>query len=509
MAERDNSGRWIKGGASPNPSGRKKRTDTGRVDGWYNTLTGVGMATKDKSVSTAFQADLITPETAVEIWRGDDLAARIIETLPNEMLRQGFELKVAAATEPAAEDGPERYDAPVADDPSMLVEAISGRWEDLELQTALWEALAYERAYGGGAILLGVNDGQAPDRPLALERVRSLDWLTVLEPRELVPSAWYGDPQAAKFGKVARYQLNPVGPGGLSVNGDVRQAIEVHESRLVVFGGIKVTRRNIVSASGTGWGDSVLSRCYRILRDYNVSWTAASVLIHDFSQAVYKIKGLAELFGQNASSAILSRLESLELSRSVIRGVLLDAEESFERQGTPITGLPDLLDRFSNRLAAAADMPVTLLMGQSPGGLNATGDSDIRFFYDRVRSMQDRKLRPAIEKVCKILFRTMGQEPDSWSICFKPLWQPTEKEQAETRLIQAQVDKVYIEQDVLSADEVAVNRFSTDEFNFSTQVNFEARAALEVAAAKPVQKAGEDPDEAPEPELVPPDAPVA
>ncbi len=63
---------------------------------------------------------------------------------------------------------------------------------------------------------------------------------------------------------------------------------------------------------------------------------------------------------------------------------MLDKKDSFTRVQTPLTNLSDILDRFATRLAAAADMPVTLLMGMSPAGLNATGESDRAFFYDRV-----------------------------------------------------------------------------------------------------------------------------
>lgn len=435
----------------------------GRSDAWQNTLTGLG-TTRDKGYSTTFDADIVDNETASTLWRGNDLAARVIETLPNEMLRAGFCLKVKGGEE----------------DGLALEETLTARWEDLGLTERLREGLCYSRAYGGGAILLGANDGRPMTEPLDIARVRSLDWLTSLEARELQPSAWYGDPQAPKFGQPSRWRLCPHSPSGSIPS----RTVEVHETRLLIFQGIKVSRRDLGSMSG--WGDSILTRVWRVLRDHDSSFQSASVLLHDFSQAIFKMKGLADLVAQDGASALAARMEAVELGRSIMRGVLIDVEEEFERKSTPLTGLPELLDRMTTRLAAAADMPITLLMGQSPGGLNATGESDIRFFYDRVSAEQSRTLRPAVEKVCKILFATMGGEPDTWSIRFTPLWQPTEKERVETKRIQAEVDRIYLDTGVLSAEEIAINRFGVDGESLDTKIDFEAREALEPAAPEPV-----------------------
>ena len=43
-------------------------------------------------------------------------------------------------------------------------------------------------------------------------------------------------------------------------------------------------------------------------------------------------------------------------------------------------------------------------MGQAPAGLNATGDSEIRWFYDRVAARQRRELQPALKRLVKLLF---------------------------------------------------------------------------------------------------------
>lgn len=449
------------------------------MDGWFNLLTGIGVRGKDKRQDTEFVADVVTSEEAIEMWRGDDLAARSIETWPNEMLREGFDLLIKKGKD---EEGD-------TEDAKDLQEKVESEWERLGLTDSLWFALAWERSQGGGAIILGVNDGQEMQEELNMERVSALDFLTAVEPRDLTPERWYTDPHAPKYGEVAIWRLQPTVPGiGIDNAAAHAQQTLIHETRLIIFPGIRVTRRPIGVLRG--WGDSILTRMRSVLRDYNVSWASAAVLLNDFAQAVYKMKGLAELVAQNRSDEFKTRLMAMELARSTVRATLIDAEEDFQRQQTPITGLPKLLELFGSRLAAAADMPLTLLMGQSPGGLNATGESDVRFFYDRIAAAQVKRLTPAITRITEILFRVLGVvEPEKWSISFRPLWQLSDAETATARKSQAETDQIYINTQVLSPEDVAVSRFGGDDYSYETVVDFEARAEMEREAEEAEKRA--------------------
>lgn len=498
MAPRTPSGRFAPG-ASGNPSGRPpaSRADAvdhappgagpdapqavldatataqARADGWTNLLAGFGVASKDKRLAGYYQSDVIAPDVALDIWRGDPLAARIVETVPNEMLREGFCLSIKEDDGDGTED---------------RAEVIENAWEDLGLEEVLREALCYERGYGGGAIMIGANDGQADlTQPLAIERVQSVEWLTALEARDLTPVTWYTDPGAPKFGRPATYRINPVRQGTASEKGapKIEPGVDVHESRFVIFPGITVSRR-AVSSQLAGWGDTVLTRVWAVLRDFNMSWSSAAVLVHDFAQAVFGIKGLSTIMSADNRDLFVTRMQMVDLSRSTARAVLIDAEgESFKREATPVTGLPDLLDRFATLLAAAADMPLTLLMGQSPAGLNATGESDIRFFYDRIRSAQRRKVAPAVRYITRIMMQASGGVPKKWGIKFNPLWQPTAKEQAEARKIQADTDAIYLDRSVVDADEVTASRFAGAEYSFETHVDLEERAKSRAPIVEP------------------------
>jgi phage-related protein (TIGR01555 family) len=439
-----------------------------RADGWRSALTGIGDLQRDKRLSTDHAAEIVTTARAADLWRGNPLAARVIETWPNEMTREGWDVVV---------------DRDARDANEGLAGDVEAKLEELGVVDALWRGLAYERAYGGAAILLGAQDMSGSlENPLG-DRVTSLDWLTVFEPEEITPRWFYADPRAPKFGEPSHYEINPLLSGPPKDRAATPpERIIVHESRLLIFPGILVSRR-IPFYTPTLWGDSVMTRVWDVLRDHGMGFNAAAVLMQDFSQAVFKIQNLAGAMAEDRDDEIKIRAQAVELSRSVARAIIIDAEEEFERKQTPVTGLPELLDRFSILLAAAADMPLTLLMGVSPGGLNATGESDIRFFYDRVRAQQERKLKPHLERLVKIIFGVLGvEEPEQWSVKFRPLWQHSVKEMAEARKLQSETDKTYVEMMAVSPADIARSRFGGDGYSFDTDVDMEERDRLEEEA---------------------------
>lgn len=531
-----------------------------RRDGWTNLVTGLGDALRDKRIAAQPAGVFLRQPQAEFIWRGSDMAARIIEEPVNDALRRGFTFQVKpnageeeerAQPDETAIDGrppmewpllepPEaeqrrmgamlgaRFDAlgikvskedlrslaivaltararrrrdaaqhvtdPTAategqedgNDAKEQQELVQARLKALGAKQAVRQAAKFERAYGGSAILLGTIDrspGRSASmlaRPLDLNTVEELRFLTVLSPMEVVPYRYYGDPLAPKYGEVAIWSVVPKSKG-INPRGSV---MRVHESRLVLFKGIR-TSRFMVEAQ-RGFGDSILNRCVEHIRNFDTAFDSAAVLVHDFAQAVFKMKGLVELLQADNDKLIQKRAQAMEYVRSTVRAIVLDSEEDFERKQTPVTGLPDLLDRLAKRLAAAAGMPVTKMMGESPAGLNATGKADRDWYNENVDSMREDSLLPAIERITDVELHatngaTGGKVPDGWSIVFPPLEEPSEAELAEIRLKTAQADQIYINTGVLHPEEVAKSAFGGDQYSMERQLDADIRsAALEM-----------------------------
>jgi phage-related protein (TIGR01555 family) len=186
----------------------------------------------------------------------------------------------------------------------------------------------------------------------------------------------------------------------------------------------------------------------------------------------------------------------MDLGRSVLRAILLDAggtnipPETFNRVATPLAGVSDVLDRMIYRLASALDMPASMLLGMPLTGLNPSGQGEIRMFYDKVSQKQDRHLRPRLEHLVKLVMLsksgpTSGTVPPKWCVEFCPLWQPSQKEIVDSRLVQAQTDKAYFDMGAPFED-ILRSRFSGDGYSFDTKFDFDTldRVMEQEAAAK-------------------------
>lgn len=455
--------KWTKGMPSPNAAGRPRKIDriieSSRTDGWASAF-GIGSSAYDKRLRHSFQAACYSYQDLIEMWRADDIAARSIEGPPADAFRMGYEIVIGDES---------NHD--------KLKEDVEDKLTDLDVDCVVERAFAMERALGGAAILLGVDDGQDLKTPIKLDKVNGIDWLTLLEPMELFPARYYEDPSNPKYGEPEYYQLNTYNntPGSGLIGPEGREPppdqMLIHETRLIVFRGIRVSRYQIKNRDVHHfWGDSVLVRIAEILRDFNLAWHSAGIIVTDFSQAVYQIENLMQLVAKSPEK-LQARMQAIELGRNTARAVVLDTKEKFERQTTSIAGLPDLLNQLSLRLAAAVDMPLSLLMGQAPSGLGADSEGDIRLYYDKIRSFQRRKVGPVLKTIATMVMKSMRERglPKKWSIRFNPLWQLTDAEIAEARLTQARSDSMYIKMGSVTPDEIRRSRFH-GEYSYETQV---------------------------------------
>lgn len=444
--------------SSSSSFGSLLRRAVSRVDGWANALTGVGALAGAQShrARFAFQGSERQGRAALEfLYHEDPYARRIADAVPAAGLRPGFGVR--------------------AGDESVET-AILGACDDLLLTRRAREAWTWSRVHGGGALLLGCDDGRRPEEELDVASLRAVRWVASVTALELVPATWDVDPRSARFGEPVTYRLQRTSSGGGSDN------TVVHWTRVVRFEGLTTTRTR--RAQLDGWGESVLQNLYDLLAEWNGAHASVTELLAQSSVSVFKMRDLMALLGSDPQGLLKARLEAMDLSRSVARSVLLDADgESYERTEVGgLNGYADLLDRFSLRVAGAAGMPATVLLGRSPAGLNATGDADTRGWDDVVDGERRTVLLPALERVVRLLLLsregpTRGIEPEGWSVTLPPLRTPTPSEEAALRKAVADVDVAYVQASVLTPEEVARSRFRPEGWSAETSVDLEAREA--------------------------------
>lgn len=349
---------------------------------------------------------------------------------------------------------------------------LVGKLEELNGYAKLTSLIQWTRLYGGSIIVMGIADGRPLDEPVNENNIQEVAWLQVFDrwQTQILNEYMTLDLNSENYGFPEIYQINDYRTGAV---------FNVHYTRVLRmdWNVLPPRERNF----NQGWGDSCILSIYDELKNYGSAFANTSAIMQDFVNGVLKIPGLSQSMVSSCNdAAIMKRLDFANLSKGITNMMVLDGQEDYQKLSTNVGGLSDLLDRFMLSVSSVTGIPVTLLFGRSPAGLNATGDSDVRNFYDMIKQYQELKLKPILEKLTFYIFKskdgpTKGVEPENWSIQFTPLWQNTEEQEAILRRTVAETDAIYIDRGVLDPNEVAISRFGGDRWSMNTLIDVEAR----------------------------------
>ena len=110
----------------------------------------------------------------------------------------------------------------------------------------------------------------------------------------------------------------------------------------------------------------------------------------------------------------------------------MNKDDSLENHSFSFGGLSEIYEAFMMDMAGAAEIPATKLFGRSPQGMNSTGEADLRNYYDMIAQMQERYLRPALEKLVPVMaISCWGYAPEDMEIVFQPIMTTSPAEKAE------------------------------------------------------------------------------
>lgn len=468
-----------------------------RLDSIMNVFTGLGDVLHDRTKSNIFEPNRRLGDGEMSALYNDEPIGRLICELPGfDALRKGFTVVV--------KDDDEGKD-------------IGAKTKDyltrLEAVTAMTSGNDFDRAFGGAGVWVGLDDGAIESsEPVNPKAVKSVLFLRVLDRRRLRPWKIDDDTKSRTYNQPIIWAVMPeeiFAADPENVKGLDPVAL-VHASRLIIFPGRNVSddRR----ARNGGWGDSIFQACLNSLEHNATAWATLAVLISKASQGVIKVKDLATLATSSDQGAVIARFQLLKMGRSVVKDLVIDAEESYEQTPPNFGNLPEVLYLCMFEVASAVQIPVTRLFGMSPGGMNATGESDARNWEDVVEALQTHRLEPRLRQLIEFVFMakdgpTTGTPPESYEIAWEPLRQMTALEQATLRKTVAETDQIYIDKEVLSPEEVAINRFRADGWSAETAIDLELRQKLLEEAAKQALELAKDPP--PDPPVVPPTDPNA
>lgn len=397
-------------------------------DGWINLLAGFGKKNTDKTKDTNFEAPTILVEQDLtNLWVGDGLGGKIVSAVADDMTRKWITI-------------------PEDDDDKILHEL-----DRLDAEEKFNEALKWMRLYQGALIVIGTKGGGSLDQPMT-ENVQGITFLKVYPSSRvhIQTQDFVTDQSSPYFGDIEMFRVQSV--SGIE--------IKIHRSRCLIFKGIPVPSDNSssIDLKMRYWGLSVLNPVWDRLKNFGATEQGIANLMYEVVIGKYKLSNLAELLSENNTEAVYTRMEIINASKSLINAVLLGENEDYTRDTANLTGIPDVLDREMMIISGIVGIPVTRLFGRSPAGQNATGESDLRNYYDMVVAEQKTKLKPPLQALIVLINSYLKATKDP-TFEFNSVWEMTEKEKADIEKLHADADNIYITNGVVTPEEVTAKRF--------------------------------------------------
>ncbi len=442
-----------------------------RADGWYNDQTGYG-GSGDSIKNTRYLPD--TPLQADELeahYTGNWVIRRGVEIPVDDRLAKGIEFL-------NNDDDSESRKAEI--------ESLQDDIKTANIIHSLMTAEYWGRLYGGGLLYFdygdeerfsprqsvsvdGLNTGGASSVVFELkDSQRGLpNKIWVVDRWRATPMSYYNEMRHGadhpKLGEVEAYSITLQTTGWSKL-------VYAHESRCVKIDGLPLPPR--LRAQNLMWGNSVVQPVNDICKYFGIGLKAMADTLEDFNWKTLQIENLMELIASNsaADSEAITMAASLAAKNYHNQSIGLHGKETLlTKHSTTVTGLPDMVNLFSNFVAAAfyPGIPDSIFFSAKGGALAGTSaETDVRNYFKCLRRLQEIKDRPAIEKMIFLL----GRDPKSFPFIFPKMEEPTEMEQIEARDKQADVDGKYIDRNVILPEEVRASRFEEAETNLHQTV---------------------------------------
>ena len=402
------------------PSGRSDPAEQAKVlsalevsarDGYSNAAAFLGADSPLLASGTYLPSGLTSnPRLLTNAYREFWLATRIIDTPAEDMTRAWYSLTGDFTQEELAD--------------LRRLEAKHS------VKRELTDALRWARLYGGSLALMVIRGEENElDQPLRLDALPPdcFRGLLVLDRAQgISPSLeLVSDLDDPDYGLPEYYDV--------SVDSGEASSVRIHHSRVLRFVGRELPRDETVAESY--WGASELEHLWDELQKRSATSANIAQLVFQANITTLKMSNFGDRVAMgtdSARNAVRNMIAEENRFRTSFGLQLLSKDDSLENHSYSFSGLSDIYEAFMMDIAGAAEIPATKLFGRSPQGFQSTGESDLRNYYEMVAGLQERHLRPALERLLPVMaISCFGFLPDDLDFIFNPLATETPEKVAE------------------------------------------------------------------------------
>jgi len=378
-------------------------------DSFQNFMLGVGIGTNSAITANSYGYNPITRERTRLEWqyRGSWAAGIGVDIIADDMTREGVEIIGNL-------------------DPDQ-VEAIEEEAVSLGIWKAINQTIKWARLYGGCIAVLLI-DGQDYSKPLRIETVGPDQFrgLLVLDRWMVYPSL---DNLVTEIGPNLGlpkfYTVEALAPA--------LRGTKIHYSRCIRLVGDDLPYWQFISENM--WGMSVLERLNDRLTSFDQATIGAAQLVYKAYLRYFKVKDYRKIIatGGPAYKGLVEQVQAMRMFASNEGISLIDSEDDLvTTQMSSLTGIAECLLQLGQQISGGWQIPLVRLFGQSPAGLNSTGESDLKTFYDGIRKRQNLDLKVGVTKAYRCLARSLRIPAESgFGIKFRSLWQLDDAQKSE------------------------------------------------------------------------------
>lgn len=340
------------------------------------------------------------------MYRSSWVVGQVVDVVADDMTRKGVKLNGLSTPKDS--------------------EMIDQEMDRLQVWDKLNKNIKWSRLYGGSLAVMMI-DGQNVSTPLnpntigkgQFKGLMVLDrWMVQPTLEDLVTE------MGPDYGKPKYYDVITDSVGLCNQR--------IHYSRVIRMDGVELPYWQSITENL--WGQSVIERLEDRLTIFDSATLGAGQLVYKAHLRTYKVKKLREIIaaGGKFYDALVKQIQEIRMWQSNEGMTLMDADDAFETHQYSFTGLDNLLLQFGQQISGATGIPLVRLFGQSPAGLNATGESDLANYYDNINQQQEGRLRTPLQVLYAVLHMSvLGKPlPDSFSFKFASLWQLDDEKKA-------------------------------------------------------------------------------
>jgi phage-related protein (TIGR01555 family) len=389
-----------------------------------NGATGMGTSLDPYNQVEVGYGRLLNEQQLRALYRGSWFIRRVVDLLPQDMTKAGVEVML--------HDG---SNARIVNKAMQLYHDGGQRQNPYERRLGCNEArrlaLTYARWFGMGYIVLRVNGGENPGKPLT--KVKSFEGVSVLDRYSLRPAIGTIDVHNPEYYQVSRHDA----PGGFG--GELPVMQRIHASRVLVYKGAMIHPYDI-QLEGDGGHDSVVQQVYEAFARHFMAKDAISKGLDSYSLFKVAISGLSTLLqSPNGTQTLTEYLNTVAQQMSLHRIIVQDTEASkSEFQERSFAGVAENFKFFVDDLIASTGYPHYKIYGSvGKAGLADSGGAESRAWAETVNAYQSMELADNDRTLFHAIFEALGRVPKQWEVTYPSIYSSTPEEEANLAKVQA------------------------------------------------------------------------